>query len=119
MGALPGAKLSVEEYLARDRDAQVLSEYHDGEIFPLVAVSLAHGTIQNNVGWRLGERLIGSPCRVSNAGVRVRASATKFIVPDTVVVCGKPALTDEHQDTLTNPKVIVEILSPSTEDYDY
>jgi Uma2 family endonuclease len=46
-------------------------------------------------------------------------SPTKFLIPDIIVVCGKPALTDEHQDTITNPKVIVEILSPSTADYDY
>ena len=119
MGALPVAKLSVDEYLTLDRAAEVQSEYHDGELFPLVAVSWAHGVIQNNVGWRLGERLISSACRVSSAGVRVRSTATKFVIPDIVVVCGKPAMTDEHQDTITNPRVIIEILSPSTENYDY
>ena len=46
-------------------------------------------------------------------------SPTKFILPDLLVYCGKPALTDEHQDTITNPKVVIEILSPSTRDYDY
>lgn len=45
-------------------------------------------------------------------------SPTKFVYPDLTVICGKPALTDEHQDTVTNPKVIVEIVSPSTADFD-
>ena len=117
--ALPVAKVSVEEYLAMDRAAEVPSEYHDGEMFPMVAVSVAHSAIQANLSRRLAERLDDKPCRVFLAPLRVRVSETKFVLPDMMVVCGKPALADEHNDTLTNPKVIVEILSPSTADYDY
>lgn len=51
--------------------------------------------------------------------MRIRVGPTRFVYPDLLVVCGEPALTDEHHDTVTNPKVIVEILSQSTEDYDY
>lgn len=119
MGALPITKLSVEEYLARDRAAEWPSEYHDGEVFPMVAVSWAHSHISSNVTRGLGNLLAKTPCSVAGAGLRVRASGTQFVIPDLVVVCGKPVLTDEHQDTLINPKVIIEILSPSTADYDY
>jgi len=119
MGASPVAKLSVEEYLALDRVAEVPSEYHDGELFPLGAVSWEHSIISLNVGSMLRERLVGSQCRASAPPPRIRVSPTKFLIPDIIVVCGKPALTDEHQDTVTNPKVIVEILPPSTADYDY
>jgi Uma2 family endonuclease len=49
----------------------------------------------------------------------MRVTKAKFVLPDLVIVCGKPMLTDEQQDTLTNPKVVVEILSPSTANYDY
>jgi len=119
MGASPVAKLSVEEYLALDRAAEVPSEYHDGELFPLAAVSWVHSVVSANIIRRLGERLAKTPCCVVGPPPRVRVSPTKFLIPDIIVVCGKPALTDEHQDTITNPKVIVEILSPSTADYDY
>ena len=118
MSAAPVAKLSVEEYLALDRAAEVPSEYHDGELFPLDAVSLQHGLISNHVGRRVGERLEGGRCQIA-AQIRVRVSPTKFVFPDQVVYCGKAALTDEAADTITNPKVIIEILSPSTADYDY
>ena len=119
MSALPVTKLSVEEYLAIDREAEFRSEYHDGELFPVEAVTWEHGIVHANLCRRLTERLEHSPCRVSVSPPRVRTSPTKFVVPDIVIVRGKPALTDEHQDTLTNPKVIVEVLSPSTANYDY
>jgi Uma2 family endonuclease len=119
MGALAVEKLSVEEYLALDRAAEVRSEYHDGQLFPAEATSLAHAVLLVNTARRLAERLDGTPCRVTAATLRVRVSRSNYVYPDVLVYCGKPALTDEHSDTITNPKVIVEILSPSTEDYDY
>jgi Uma2 family endonuclease len=119
MGALAATKVSVEEYLALDRAAEVPSEYHDGEMFPLAAVSWEHSIISANVVSILRARLVNAPCRVANGPLRVRVSPAKYLIPDMMVVCGRPMLTDEHQDTVTNPKLIVEILSPSTSDYDY
>lgn len=119
MGALPATKISVEEYLALDRAAEFPSEYLDGEMFPLATVSWEHSVISINMGSMLRERVAKTACRAVASPLRVRVSPTKYIIPDMMVVCGKPALTDEHQDTVTNPKVIVEILSPSTADYDY
>ena len=119
MGASPAAKLSVEEYLALDRAAEVPSEYHDGEMFPVPAVSWQHSIISANIISMLRERLANTSCRAAVSPPRVGVSPTHYLIPDGIVVCGKPALTDEHRDTVTNPKVIVEILSPSTADYDY
>ena len=116
---MPIPKLSVEEYLAVDRAAERRSEYHDGELFPVPAASWAHARVSANTIHRFSERLYGHPCHVADASVRLRVSPTQFVYPDLVVVCGDPAFTDEEQDTITNPKVIVEILSPSTADYDY
>ncbi|MBM3736815.1 MAG: Uma2 family endonuclease [Acidobacteria bacterium] len=117
MNAVPVRKLTAAEYLALDREAEHKSEFHDGEIFPVVAASWEHSQIVIQMGWRLAERLAGTPCRAGSA-VRVRVTPTKYVYPDIAVICGKAALTDETRDTLTNPKVIVEVLSPSTEDYD-
>jgi Uma2 family endonuclease len=119
MSASPIPKLSVEEYLALDRVAEVRSEYHDGELFPVIAVTWEHGRIAANTIRRISERLDGRPCRVANSTVRIRVGATKFVYPDILVICGKPVFADEEQDTITNPNVIVEILSPSTAGYDY
>jgi Uma2 family endonuclease len=119
MGAAPVAKLSVEEYLALDRAAEVKSEYHDGEMFPMESVSWAHSRISVKVGGWLDRQLSNKPCEVAGASLRLRVSPTKYLIPDFIVVCGKPTLTDEYQDIVTNPKVIIEILSPSTMDYDF
>ena len=118
MSAAPVVKMSVEEYLAADRAAERASEYHDGEMFPLEDVSLRHGRLVNNVASQVIERLEGGPCQIVSL-IRVRVSPTKFIYPDQTIICGEPALTDEHADTITNPKVIVEVLSPSTKNYDH
>jgi Uma2 family endonuclease len=119
MGALSVAKLSVEQYLARDRAAEVKSEYHDGELFPVEAVSVVHAMVSVNVASWFKAELATTECRIVGSSLRVRVSPTKFVIPDLMVFCGKPALTDEHQDTVVNPKVIIEILSPSTAGYDY
>ena len=118
MGAAPVLRLSVAEYLELDRKAEVRSEYHDGEMFPMEASSVAHSRIDVRVGAALLDQLQGSRCEVLSASLRVRVSPTKYLIPDLMVVCGKLQLTDEHQDTVTNPKVIFEILSPSSEAYD-
>jgi len=119
MATIPATKVSVEEYLALDRTAEIPSEYYDGELFPLAAVSVRHSIISANIVRMLGNRLEKTPCRVANSPLRVRVSPTKYVIPDMMVICGKPVLTDEYQDTVTNPKVIGEVLSPSTADYDY
>ena len=110
--------MSVEEYLAMDRDAEVKSEYHDGEVFEIEGATWAHAVIGGNVTWVLKVRLDGTPCTVA-IPVRVQISATKFVYPDLVVVCGTPVLASKRSENLTNPKVIVEILSPSTGGYNY
>jgi Uma2 family endonuclease len=118
MGAVAQTKMTVEEYLAYDRAAEVKSEYHDGELFPnSVSMSVRHSRISANLVLYLGGLLRGTTCRVFNP-TRVRVTPRKYFYPDVFVVCGHLKLTDEAQDTLTNPKVIFEVLSPSTADYD-
>jgi Uma2 family endonuclease len=118
MGAASAIRLSVEEYLTLDRDAELKSEYRDGEVLQVEVASLAHGIIGASTAYLLVGRLKGQPC-CSFTSVRVRVSPSKFVYPDLAVVCGKVISTDERAETLTNPKLIVEILSPATEGYDY
>ncbi len=110
--------MTVKEYLAADQVSDRPLEYHDGEIFPIAEASIRHAAIALSVGAMLREGVMGRPCRVLGT-MRVRISATQYVQPDLIVYCGQAELTTESDPSLTNPKVIVEILSPSTAGYDY
>jgi Uma2 family endonuclease len=108
-----------EEYLALERAAEYKSEYLDGEIFASSGASERHNTIALNIARQLGNRFEGGPCRVYMSDMRVRVAPTGlYTYPDVVALCGPLELSDDHQDTLLNPTVIFEVLSPSTEAYD-
>ncbi|MBL8211527.1 MAG: Uma2 family endonuclease [Bryobacterales bacterium] len=118
MSALASHRLTVKEYLELDRAAERKSEYHDGELFPIVAVTLNHARLHGRVFQALDARLRTVSCFASVAN-RVRVSPSQFLYPDVTAICGQPEYTDEQVDTITNPKVIVEVLSPSPADYDH
>jgi len=120
MSAVPSRRLSPEEYLAIERAAEERSEYLDGVMYAMSGASYRHELIVSNLVRELGTRLKGGPCRALASNLRVRAAEKKglFAYPDVVVVCGEPRFVDDKPDTLTNPTLIVEVLSKSTEDYD-
>ena len=111
--------MTAEAYLAIDRAAEWKSEFHDGEMFPMEAISLSHSRILDNLIFALRPRLRANGCEGLPGPLRVRASVSKYVYPDYQIVCGKAELTDEQADTVANPKVVIEILSPSTADYDH
>ena len=107
------------EYLALERAAEVKSEYLNGEIFLMSGASRRHNVIVTNIVRELSAQLRGRPCETYAIDMRVRVSdAGLYTYPDVVAVCGEPMLEDRHLDTLLNPTLIVEVLSPSTEAYD-
>jgi Uma2 family endonuclease len=119
MGALPRTRYTAEQYLEMERKAAFKSEYVRGEIFAMAGASFNHTTVAANIVVELGIQIKGRPCSVHSADLRVQAfDAAVYTYPDVVVVCGKPQLTDSGVDTVVNPTVIVEVLSPSTENYD-
>lgn len=76
-------------------------------------------TIVSNVNASLHSQLTEKPCQAFATDLRVKVSRTGlYTYPDVGVVCGDPAFDDEHRDTLLNPKILIEVLSPSTEAYD-
>jgi Uma2 family endonuclease len=106
------------EYLARERAADTKSEYLDGEIFAKAGGTPQHSAIIFNVTVALGPQLRGGPCRGFNSDLRVKVSETGlYTYPDLMVLCGEARFDDEHRDTLLNPTLIVEVLSPTTEAY--
>jgi Uma2 family endonuclease len=111
--------LTPEEYLEIERRAETRSEYLDGEMFAMAGASLEHSQIVSNLVGELRQQLKQRPCRVLPNDLRIHTPATGlYTYPDVVVVCGEPRLQDEHRDTLLNPTLIIEVLSPSTEAYD-
>jgi Uma2 family endonuclease len=119
MSLLPEHYLSPEEYLAIERQAQCKSEYYAGEMFAMSGASEPHNVLTVNVSGELRSQLRGRPCRSYAADMRVKVSASGlYTYPDVVAVCGERHFDDDMRDTLVNPTMIVEVLSPSTELYD-
>ena len=112
--------LTAEEYLELERGSEMKHELLDGEMVAMTGGSPEHALIIANLLGELRGRLKRSsrPCRVYSGDLRVRASVDAYVYPDAVVVCGDPLVEDSHRDTLLNPILIVEVLSPSTESYD-
>jgi Uma2 family endonuclease len=115
----PVTKLSEEQYLAIERAAEFRSEFVNGEMFAMSGGTMRHSALQANILVELSPLIRGRGCRAFAADMRVRVSATgMYTYPDVSVLCGRPQLADEHADTLLNPIVIFEVLSPSSEKYD-
>lgn len=113
------SRYTPEEYLALERKATYKSEYLNGQIFAMVGASRAHNLIASNVSREISLQLKGRPCEVYVSDMRVKVSLTGlYTYPDVVAVCGEPQFDDAERDTLLNPTIIIEVLSPSTEAYD-
>lgn len=112
-------RLTPEEYLAIERRAETKSEYLDGEMFPMTGGSRWHGLVITNLLRELSQKLKGIDCEVYPGDVRVHIPATGlYTYPDATVVADVPRFLDGVSDTLLNPTLIVEVLSPTTEAYD-
>ncbi len=111
--------LTPEDYLFLERNAETKSEYFDGETFAMSEASEAHNLIVANLVMVLGLQVKLRPCKIYASDMRVKVQPSDlYTYPDVVVVCGKAEFGDEYVDTLINPTVILEVLSPSTEAYD-
>ena len=113
------AIFTPEEYLARERKALDKSEYRNGQIYAMPGASRKHNLITGNTLAELNVQLRNRVCEVYPSDMRVKVSPTgTYTYPDVVVVCEEPQFEDTHFDTLLNPTVLIEVLSPSTAAYD-
>ena len=112
-------RYTPEEYLEFERKAETRHEYLDGLVFEMAGERLAHSQISVNLAGELRTQLKGKPCQALSPNMKVRtAESGLFAYPDLTIVCGEPLFHDKHRDVLLNPRVIFEVLSPSTERYD-
>jgi Uma2 family endonuclease len=119
MSSQPKNYLTPEQYLEIERKAEFKSEYYAGEMFAMAGGSLAHNRLSIATTGELRQQLRRGPCEVFGSDMKVAVNTTGlYAYPDASVCCGGPQLLDGHNDTLVNPVLIVEVLSPSTEAYD-
>jgi Uma2 family endonuclease len=118
MSTLPVHRFSQAEYLAFEREAETKHEFADGQIYDMSGGTLNHSLIAGNLITALGMRLKGK-CRVHTSDTRVCIVPGRLICyPDVIVACEPPKVLPDDRDTLTNPSLLAEVLSPSTESYD-
>jgi len=111
--------ITPAEYLAAERAAEEKHEYYDGQVLAMSGASLKDNRIQSNLLINIGHYLKGTNCQILPGDMRVSTPAhDSYMYPDSLIVCGEPLLEDDKFDTLLNPSVIFEILSPSTRSID-
>src|ERR1700761_6943812 len=117
---IPAASyISPQEYLIHERASREKHEYFKGQVIAMAGASLAHNRIVGNLMREIGILLKNAPCEILPSDIRVSVpSGESYMYPDAVIVCGEPEMMDNKFETLKNPVVIFEILSPSTEDHD-
>ncbi|MFY7950960.1 MAG: Uma2 family endonuclease [Armatimonadaceae bacterium] len=119
MSAVPKRKLTVAEYLAIEKKAEFKSEFFNGEMFAMAGASRQHNRLKDNMVIRIGSQLLGGPCQTFSSDQRVLIDRTGlYCYPDLLIVCGEVETADDDEDTITNPRVVIEVLSPTTERYD-
>jgi Uma2 family endonuclease len=112
-------RYTAEDYLTLERSASSKSEFHNGEIYAMTGASRKHNLITVNIAGELRSQLKKRPCEAYINDMRVKAvEAHSYHYPDIAVVCGAPQFEDTYLDTLLNPTLLIEVLSPSTEAYD-
>jgi len=112
-------RYTAEQYLELERRADYKSEFINGQIYAMSGANRLHNLITFNIAGLLHSQIRGRACEAYVADMRVKISPTgMYAYPDIVALCGEAHFEDTHLDTLVNPALIIEVLSPSTEAYD-
>jgi Uma2 family endonuclease len=111
--------LTPQEYLAIERQAEFRSEFYRGEMFAMAGATWEHTLVKDNISGETRQQVKDGPCHVLTSDMRVKVDASGlYTYPDIVVVCEEPKFEDKMFDTLLNPRILMEVLSESTERYD-
>ncbi len=119
MVAMPVPRFTIEQYFAIEATQESRFEYFDGYVIAMAGASEIHNLLTSNVHGNLFGQLRSNPCRVFTNDLRVQVNDKSYFYPDVVGVCGeRKFVTIKGLETLTNPTLIVEVLSNSTSSYD-
>ncbi len=112
-------KFTVEEYLELERNSVEKHEFYKGEIFDMSGASSRHNIISINLITSISVQLKGKSCRPYGSDMRINIPENSlFTYPDISIICGDVISSPQDGDTATQPIIIIEILSPSTRQYD-
>jgi len=121
MDAKKLSHLSIEEYVALEKEAEIKYEYHDGTVYAMAGGTIEHGLICGNIFGeiRANLRTKKSNCRPINSEVKLHIqSINRFLYPDAMVICGDIEKSEDEINAVTNPILIVEVLSKTSASYD-
>lgn len=121
MSSTPAIKYkSIKEYLELEEKSLEKNEYYQGEIFAMAGAGLAHNQIVRNTLTAIDNYLRNTKCQVFPSDLKVHIETNSlFTYPDLSIICDKPQFWNNRTDTILNPVVIIEVLSPGTKDYDH
>ena len=112
-------RFTADEYLVTERMAERRHEFLDGVIYDMAGASAPHNIIMMNLIMGLGPCVTDHGCQIFSSDMRVQVPLRSlYAYPDVMVVCGELEFADSHLDTIANPTLIIEVLSPSTANYD-
>lgn len=109
-------KLTMSAFLEWENAQEMRHEFHRGEVFAMVGARRSHGRVVSNLVHALMSALEGSPCQVFNQGMKVQVAVDTILYPDVFVTCDSADLATEM--LFHSPTLVVEVLSPTTEEYD-
>jgi Uma2 family endonuclease len=118
MAGRPQRAYTIDDYRRIEAASPIRHEFHRGEIFAMAGGSLAHNHISANVLSLLRTGLAGTPCSAFGSDMRLSAPAGLLTYPDAMVICGPVELVPGREDEVTNPTLLVEVLSDATRQYD-
>lgn len=114
----PQRSYSLDDYFSLEEGSTVRHEFFEGEIFAMAGGTVAHNQIASNLLRELGIALREKPCRALGSDMRLATPSGLLTYPDAMVICGEVALAHGRSDVVTNPVLLVEILSEATRAYD-
>lgn len=119
MNAQPIIKYTADEYLELEETSLEKNEFYQGEIFAMAGASIPHNEIVMNASVTIGSFLVGKKCRIFPSDLRIHViSNSLYTYPDLSIICEGMQTLGKRKNTVTNPTVLIEVLSKTTQDYD-
>ena len=113
------SKLTATEYLAWEREQPAKHEFFHGEVFAMAGGTPRHNALGVSMSAELRAVLRSRGCSVLSSDQRLAfPPEARYVYPNVTVICGPPAFQPGTHDVITNPSILVEVLSSSTEEYD-
>lgn len=109
-------RMTETEYLAFEEKSDVKHEFVAGKVYAMAGADWNHNIINGNIQTSLNTQLVSDPCAVVSSDMRLKVASksVSFRYPDTMVICDEPDFVEDRSDTISNPTIIIEVLSPST-----